>query len=97
MLRYCMCIGDYHGHFIKAFTKWYDTLPSPSEADAMGLCDAILCMAESNGKLDCKVMVDRSNNQSEFGNIMSRCRSLLCHVPNISFVQRQANCVAHAP
>jgi hypothetical protein len=52
-------------------------------------------------ELDCKLVtdsiMDRTNNRAEFGNIMSTCRSLLTHFPNIkiSFVRRQANFVAH--
>jgi len=52
-------------------------------------------------ELDCKVVdgiVDSSNNQSEFGNIMANCRALLQHFSNfkISFVRRQTNYVAHS-
>jgi len=42
MLRYWYVYYGLYGYFIKALTKWYDSLPSPLEADAMGLCDAIL-------------------------------------------------------
>jgi len=43
-------------------------------------------------------IVDRSNNQSEFANIMANCRVLLQYYPNfkINFAWRQANSVAHS-
>jgi hypothetical protein len=52
-------------------------------------------------ELDCKLVVDcivdRSKNQSEFGNIMFVRRSLLDQYPNfkISYIRRQTNFVVH--
>lgn len=42
-------------------------------------------------------IMDKSNNQPNFGNIMSTCRSLLQQFLNfkINFIRRQANYVAH--
>jgi ribonuclease HI len=101
-----MCIRDSHGNFIKASIKWYDGVPPPSEAEAMGLKDAILWLGQLGLskvqiELDCKLVVesilDRTNSQSEFGTIINMCRSLLQQFSNfeISFVRRQANYVAH--
>jgi len=101
-----MCIRDSHGNIIKASTKWYDGVPSPSEAEAMGLREAILWLGQLGLskvriELDRKLVVDsifdRTNNQSEFGNIIHMCRSLLQQFSNfkISFVRRQVNYVAH--
>jgi len=53
-------------------------------------------------ELDCKLVVDniidRSNNHSEFGNIMATCRAMLQQNSNftICFVRRQANYVAYS-
>ena len=53
-------------------------------------------------EFDCKPVVDNivdsSKNESEFGNIIAICRIMLQQHPNfkISFVRRQANCVAHS-
>lgn len=52
-------------------------------------------------ELDCKLVVDgimnKSNDQSNFGNIMSNCRPLLQQFPNfkIRFIRILANYVAH--
>jgi len=51
--------------------------------------------------LNCKILVydiiENSNNQSDFGNTRSYCRSSLSRLPNfkISFVKRQPDYVAH--
>lgn len=101
-----MCIRNSQGRFIKALSRWFECTPRPLEAEALGLKEAILWLSElglSNVLigLDCKLLVDGivdgTKNQSEFGNIMSTCRSLLTHFPNfkISFARRQANFVAH--
>jgi len=74
-----MCIQNSCVHFVKASTKWYDSFPSPLEAEAMGMCDAIswidqLGLSKMQIELDCKrvvdSIVDRSNNKSEFDNIV---------------------------
>jgi len=102
-----MCLRNSQGHFIKALTKWYNGIPPAQEAEATGLRDANLWLghlglSKVHIELDCKLVVDgivdSSNNQSEFGNIMANCRALLQHFPNfkISFVRRQANYVAHS-
>jgi ribonuclease HI len=102
-----MCIRNHRGHFIKAATTWHEGNPPPQEAEAIGLHDAILWLRQlgiSNVhfELDCKLVVDsivdRTNNQAEFGTIISICKSLLSQSPNfkISFVRRQANSVAHS-
>lgn len=52
-------------------------------------------------ELDCKLVVDgimnKSNNQLDFGNIMSNCRPLLQQFRNfkISFIRRLTNYAAH--
>jgi len=98
-----MCIRNHRGHFIKAATTWHDGNPLPHEAEAIGLHDAILWLrrlgiSNVHFGLDCKLVVDRTNNQAEFGNIIPICKSLLSQSPNfkISFVRRQANFVAHS-
>lgn len=91
-----MCIRNHRGHFIKAATTWHDGIPPPQEAEAIGLHDAILWLRQlgiSNVhfELDCKLVVDsildRTNNQAKFGNIISICK--LSQSPNfkISFVR----------
>jgi len=101
-----MCLRNAHDHFLKALTKWYDYIPSPLEAETLGLKEAMLWLVElglSNVKieLDCKLVVDcivdRFKNQSKFGNIMSICRSLLDQYPNfkISYIRRRTNFVVH--
>jgi hypothetical protein len=100
-----MCIRNSEGSFIKALSRWFECTPPPLEAKALSLKEAILRLGElslSNVliELDCKLVVDDivdgTKNQSEFGNIMSTCSSLLTHLPNlkISFARRQANFVA---
>jgi len=75
-----MCIRNSHGHFIKAQSKWYEGLPTPLEAEALGLRDAILWLGdlglskvhiELDRKLVVDNIVDSSKNESEFGNIMA--------------------------
>jgi len=106
MIGIGMCIQDSHGNFIKASTKWYDGVPPPSEAEAMGLREAILWLGqlglskvqiELDGKLVVDNILNRTNNQSDFGNIIHMCRSLLQQFSNfkINFVRKQANYVAH--
>jgi len=101
-----MCIRDYRSHFVKAETTWFNGVPTPMEAEAWGLKEAILWLGEmgmSNVsiELDCKLVsegiLDRSTNQSEFGQIVSDCRMLFSNYLNfkISLVRRQANYVAH--
>lgn len=101
-----MCIRNSQGLFIKALSRWFECTPPPLEAEALGLKEAILWLGElglSNVliELDCKLVVDSivdgTKNQSEFGNIMSTCRSLLTHFPNfkISFAMRQSNYVVY--
>ena len=101
-----MCIRDSHGNFIKASKKWHDGVPPPSQAEAMGLRDAILWLGqlglskvqiELDSKLVVESILDRTNSQSEFGTIINICRSLLEQFSNfkISFVMRQANYVVH--
>jgi len=100
------CIRNSHGHFIKAQSKSYEGVPSPPEAEVLGLRDAILWLdnlglSKVHIELDCKLVVDNivdsSKNESEFGNIITICRIMLQQHPNskITFVRRQANCVAH--
>ena len=93
-----MCIRNTQGRFVKALTKWFECYPSPLEVISW-LGELGLSMVQI--ELDCKLVVegimDKSNNQSDFGNILSSCRSLLQQFPNfkISFIWRQANFVTH--
>lgn len=102
-----MCIRRSRGHFIKVQSKWYEGFPSPSEAEALGLRDAILWfgnlgLSKVHVELYCKLVVDNivdnSKNELEFGNIIAICRIMLQQHPNfkINFVMRQANCVTHS-
>jgi ribonuclease HI len=72
---------------VKALTKWFECYPSPLEAEALGLRGAISWLGELGLsvvqiELDCKLVVegimDKSNNQSDFGNIMFTCRLQDC-------------------
>jgi hypothetical protein len=58
-----MCIRDQRGSFIKAATTWYEGCPSPQEAEAVGLRDAILWVGQLGSsnvqiELECKLVVD---------------------------------------
>jgi hypothetical protein len=72
----------------------------------VGLKEAIIWLGEMEVsrmsiELDCKLVVegviDSSSNRTELGTILKLCRSLLSFYPNfeISFISRQANCVAY--
>lgn len=87
------CIRDYRGHFVKALTAWFDGVPTPMEAEAWGLKEAILWLGGMGTpnvsiELDCKLVtediLDRSTNQSEFGQIVSDCRMLISNYPNFN-------------
>ena len=86
----------------------FRTIPgcSPSESEAMALCVALTRIRELSLynvilELDCKATVNAFHssllNYSEFGCLVSRCRSLASLIENVSiiFVKRQANMVAH--
>jgi hypothetical protein len=98
--------GQHQTWFLKALTKWCDYIPSPLEAETLGLKEVMLWLVELGLskvqiELDCKLVVDcivdRSKNQSEFGNIMFVRISLLDQYPNfkISYIRRQTNFVVH--
>jgi len=60
-----MCILNAQGHFFKALTKWFDYYPTPLEAEALGLREAIVCLGELGLsmvpiELDCKLVVATS-------------------------------------
>jgi len=65
-----MCTRNSRGHFIKAQSKWYECFPSPSEAKALGLRDAILWLgnlglSKVHIKLVCKLVVDNIVDSSK--------------------------------
>jgi ribonuclease HI len=81
-----MCLRNSRGYFIKALTKWYESVPPrspPLGAEALGLRDAIswlgqLGLSKVHIELDCKLVVDSIiDNHSEFGNIMATCKVML--------------------
>jgi ribonuclease HI len=105
---YCIaaCLRDDRGHFVKAFAKRYDGQPTIVEAEALGVLESIKWLHSSHIEAsyietDCLHVVqslnNRSNNNTEFGNIIASCCRLLDLNQNckVSYVRRQANRVAH--
>jgi ribonuclease HI len=108
---YCVgvCSRDEHGRFMKAYTKHFNGTPSVAEAEAMGVKEALVWLRHTYREQpamelesDCLNVVQAINarhwnNKTEFGSIISVCRDLLVLNNNckVSYVQRQANRVAH--
>jgi len=76
-----MCLRNSRGYFIKALTKWNESVPPRSQA--LGIRDAIswlgqLGLSKVHIELDCKLVVDSIiDNHSELGNTMATCRAML--------------------
>jgi ribonuclease HI len=105
---YCVaaCIRDAQGRFVRAYVKRFEGCPEIAEAEAMGVCEALQWMHNSHMsnihvETDCLQVVQaiktNSRDCTEFGNIISMCRSLINMNQNcqVSYVRRQANRAAH--
>jgi len=101
-----LCLRDEKGNFLKAFTATTTGVPTPREAEAWALHQAInwthhLGMQNVIFELDCKLVVDNMVNNkkgsTEFHAILHRCRAILSNSPNsrMSFEKRQANLITH--
>ncbi|GAU39501.1 hypothetical protein TSUD_68650 [Trifolium subterraneum] len=103
-----MCIRDDQGCFVKARTEWIEPILDVEIGEAMGLLRALkwideLQLHNTDVEVDCKRVVDGLNSKrninSDFGAILSDCRSLLATNlvnSNVKFIRRQANEVAHS-
>ncbi|GAU31707.1 hypothetical protein TSUD_215080 [Trifolium subterraneum] len=103
-----MCIRDDQGCFVKAKTEWIEPILDVEIGEAMGLLRALkwideLQLHNTDVEVDCKRVVDGLNSKrninSDFGAILSDCRSLLATNlvnSNVKFIRRQANEVAHS-
>jgi len=101
-----MCLRGENGKYISTKTAWFHGIPQPQEAEACSLKEAIIWLGNRgltavSIKLDCKQVVEDISNQiganSELVAIINFCKASLSRLPNfkISFIQRQANNVAH--
>jgi ribonuclease HI len=100
------CLRDEQGQFMKAFAKRFEGQPNISEAEAIGLLEALkwLNTMHTNHvylETDSMQVVNYLNNKchdsTEFGIIIETCRNLLLYFEHckVSYVRRQANRVAH--
>jgi len=102
-----VCVRDSEGIFVLAKTFTYPCTVSVDVGEALGLHSALQWLSDMqlenvDFETDSKLTVDafRSNrtNLSEFGCIISSCRSLFHNLfsnSRVEFVRRQANGVAH--
>jgi ribonuclease HI len=106
---YCItaCVRDAQGRFVKAYTRWFEGKPEISEAEALGVLEALRWiqheqMRDVQLETDCLQIIhalqSKSRNNTEFGIVINLCRSLLNLIPNckVSHIRRQANRVAHS-
>jgi ribonuclease HI len=101
-----ICFRDSSGTLRYGLSKYSLYTSSHSEAEALSFLEA-LTFAVNQGmesvifESDCKLVVDATISTSsplnEFGDIISRCKTLLPSHSNyyVSYVRRQANRVAH--
>jgi ribonuclease HI len=101
------CVRDSQGRFIKAYTRWFEGKPDISEAEALGVLEALRWLQReqmTNVQLetDCLQVIQalhsKTRNNTEFGVVINLCRTLLNSNVNCqaSHVRRQANRVAHS-
>lgn len=102
-----LCVRNDKGEFVKAKSMWFYGVPTPHEAEAKGLLEALKWMASLNlykvtFELDCKSVVDGILEDkipfTEFGCILATCKDSLKFFQNygVSFIRRQANNIAHS-
>jgi len=104
---YGLCFRDSTGQLVLGMSNYAFFSSSPSEAEALGLLEAIkLVVAHGYQTVtfesDCRFVVNAVNTSqvplNEVGNIISSCRELLSFQSHFSvkFVRRQTNEVAHS-
>jgi len=102
-----VCVCGSEGNFVLAKTLTYPCTVSVDVSEALGLHSALQWLTdmqfdnvdfETNSKLTVDTFRSNRNDLSEFGCIISSCRSLLRNLfsnSRVEFVRRQANGVAH--
>jgi ribonuclease HI len=102
-----ICVRDSEGSFVLAKNFTYPYIVSVDVGEALGLHSALQWLSDMqldnvNFETDSKLTVDAFlstwNDLSEFGSIISSCRSLFRNLfsnSRVEFVKRQANAVAH--
>jgi len=100
-------VRDSEGTFVLAKVVSYPCLYSVDVGEALGLHSALQWLSdmqfdnvdfETDFKLTCDAFHDNRDDTSEFGCIISSCRSLFSSFftnSKVEFVRRQANRVAH--
>jgi ribonuclease HI len=103
-----ICIRDSEGIFVLARTVSFPYLVTVDVGEAMGLYAALQWVADlqldnvdfaMDSKLTIEAFLASRNDLSEFGNIISSCRSLFSSNfvnSRVEFTRRQANGVAHS-
>jgi len=103
-----ICVRDSEGIFVLARTIIYPCTVSVDVGEALGLHAALQWLSdmqmdsvdfETDSKLTVDAFLATRNDLSEFGCIISSCRSLFRNLysnSRVEFVRRQANAVAHA-
>jgi ribonuclease HI len=110
LYRTCIgiCVRDSEGTFVLAKTIAYPCIVSVDVGEALGLHSALQWLSDmqfdnvdfetdSNQTFD--AFLSTRNDLSEFGCIISSCRSLFstfCFNSRVEFVRRQANTIVHA-
>ena len=99
-----ICVRDSEGIFVLARTITYPCTVSVDVGEALELHSALQWLSdmqldsvdfETNSKLTVDAFLATRNNLSEFGCIISSCRSLFRNLysnSRVEFVRRQANC-----
>ena len=103
-----ICVRDSEGAFVLAQAITHPCTVSVDVGKALGLHFALQWLSdmqldnvdfETNSKLTVDAFLATRNDLSEFGCIISSCRSLFCNFfsnSRVEFVRRQTNAVAHA-
>jgi len=102
-----VCVRDSEGIFVLAKTLTYPCTVSVDVGEALGLHFALQWLGDmrfdyvdfgTDSKLIVDTFLSNRNDLSEFGCIISSCRSLFRNLfsnSRVEFVKRQANAVAH--
>ena len=102
-----VCVRDSEGIFVLSKTLTYPCTVSVDVGEALGLHSALQWLSdmqldnvdfETDSKLTVDAFLSNRNDLSEFGCIISSCRSLFHNLfsnSRVEFVRRQANAVAH--
>jgi len=103
-----ICIRDQDGSFVLVKTVLHPCFLPVDVGEALGLYLALQWLSdmqfdnvdfETDSKLTVDAFLSDRNDMSEFGCIITSCRSLFSHLfsnSRVEFVRRQANGVAHA-